>query len=260
MNELHVIIPTYNRADKIIETIESVICAAKKFKFTITIIDNASTDGTENLIRSKYKELMDKKRIYLLCYDVNVPMVENWNRCISSIEDACYTKLLWSDDCLDANYFTKKIKIMNELNCDIVGCNLRTRNIETSVIRTRSYGGKFARITSLFRNSIGYPSTLLFRTNALEGRLFDERIPYAADIDLVLNQLKDGMKLHHMDCSLVEAKQDGSTETSKFFGSRLMMEERKKFRSKHINPAALRTVANILDKLVMTIFTLSKIR
>jgi glycosyltransferase involved in cell wall biosynthesis len=260
MTDIQIIIPTYNRANTILDTIDSIILSASNYDFVIKIIDNASTDDTHALVSSTYQQLIREKIIILQCFKENVPMVENWNRCISSIGPATYTKLLWSDDCLDPEYFDKKIKLIKHGGCDVVGCNLRIVQQDLSKAFNRHYGGNFIKIQSLFRNRIGYPSTLLFKTNIIKNKFFDNEIPYSADIDHILNLIKSGAKFYHLDSVLVEAKQNGSTETSKFFASDEMKNERKKYRIKHIKSGFLNVLANMLDNFVLKVYVLSKSR
>lgn len=51
---ISIIIPTYNRKNMILDSIESVLNQTYK-NFEIIIVDDSSNDGTENLIKDKYK-------------------------------------------------------------------------------------------------------------------------------------------------------------------------------------------------------------
>ena len=51
---IHILIPTFNRANLIKETIDSVINQSYKF-WVLTIVDNNSTDNTVQMIKKKYK-------------------------------------------------------------------------------------------------------------------------------------------------------------------------------------------------------------
>jgi glycosyltransferase involved in cell wall biosynthesis len=74
--EIGVFIPTYNRADVINECISSLLNQTYR-NFKIFIVDNASTDQTEQIVKS----MMDNRIIYIR-NNQNIGAINNFNKCI----------------------------------------------------------------------------------------------------------------------------------------------------------------------------------
>lgn len=92
-------IPTYSRAELVIESIES--CLAQDYpNIEIVVSDNASPDNTESAIqnigdeRVKYHRFLEPVEPY-----------RNWNNCIAHASGH-YMTLLSDDDLLDANFIS----------------------------------------------------------------------------------------------------------------------------------------------------------
>ena len=49
-----IIIVTYNSADEIVLCLDSVVGHTEPFPTTITVVDNASSDGTADLVRRRF--------------------------------------------------------------------------------------------------------------------------------------------------------------------------------------------------------------
>ena len=62
--EVSVVMPTYNHKKYICQAIDSVLSQKTDFDYEILVGDDASTDGTKNLLVSKYKD-NDKIRLFL---------------------------------------------------------------------------------------------------------------------------------------------------------------------------------------------------
>ena len=72
-----IIIPVYNAERFIERTVKS--CVNQTLKTEIFIVDNCSTDTTQQLVKSFAKE---NPRIKLIINDKNYGRVGNWNRCL----------------------------------------------------------------------------------------------------------------------------------------------------------------------------------
>lgn len=99
---LSICIPTYNRAQSLQETIESVLAQVDKTnmdKLEIIVSDNASTDETGVVMNS-----IIKKAKPAIKYFINEKNVGMDNNCQSLVERACgrYVWLLGSDDLLSS--------------------------------------------------------------------------------------------------------------------------------------------------------------
>ena len=75
--KVSVLIPTYNYAHILDETIESVL-AQTYTDFELIIVDNCSQDNTEHVV-SKY--LIDKRVSYHR-NSQNIGLAGNWNKCL----------------------------------------------------------------------------------------------------------------------------------------------------------------------------------
>jgi len=75
-----VVIPSYNRADTVSQTIESILNQQCNFDFELIIGDDCSTDNAREVLmayQTKYPE-----KIKLLFYDENIGLGANWATCI----------------------------------------------------------------------------------------------------------------------------------------------------------------------------------
>ncbi len=99
-----VAIPTFNRCHFIGKTIESVIRQTYQ-DFELLIVDNASTDNTENVVRS-----FTDKRIRYIKNEKNIGIIENWNKCIQ-LSSGKYLTILGDDDVLLKRFLEKSINV-----------------------------------------------------------------------------------------------------------------------------------------------------
>ncbi|WP_250674635.1 glycosyltransferase family 2 protein [Paraclostridium ghonii] len=104
--KISIIMPTYNDKDSIIETFDSVINQTYK-NWELTIVDDGSTDNTEEVIKSyikKYK-LEDKIKYF---YQENKDQL---NAIINGIKyiNGDYVYILHSDDLMPSNDFLEKL-------------------------------------------------------------------------------------------------------------------------------------------------------
>ena len=81
---IHILIPTWNRANMLKETIHSVINQSYQY-WVLTIVDNKSTDYTVQMIKKNYNKLIIQKKIIIKTHDKFVAQGDNWTRCIKYI-------------------------------------------------------------------------------------------------------------------------------------------------------------------------------
>lgn len=112
MNKLKVIIPTYNVARYIEETIYSVLNQKVSFDYLIHVVDDASTDGTIEIVDRLVKEFPGK--IQLSKSAVNKGLLTNVIRAYQNI-DAEYFYLIDGDDYLvDKDFLEKGIVFLEQ--------------------------------------------------------------------------------------------------------------------------------------------------
>lgn len=107
MSKVTIAIPTYNRSNFIAKSITSAINQT----FTdieILIIDNNSSDNTKKVVKS-FKD----KRIRYIKNDINIGMMNNWNKCIKMAKGK-YVMILGDDDILLPNFVEESLKIFSK--------------------------------------------------------------------------------------------------------------------------------------------------
>lgn len=97
---ISICIPTFNRADLLDQTLQSVANQTVR-PFEVVVVDNASTDNTKAVV-GKYK----KFGIRYIRNKVNVGMVENWNVCVKQARGE-YLSFLHSDDLIAPTWYEK---------------------------------------------------------------------------------------------------------------------------------------------------------
>lgn len=86
-------IPTYNRSVMLRETVESALAQTWP-AVEVLVMDNASSDETPRMLQG-----MTNARLRVIRHESNVPMFENWNRCVHGAAGE-YFLLLADDDLL----------------------------------------------------------------------------------------------------------------------------------------------------------------
>jgi glycosyltransferase involved in cell wall biosynthesis len=114
--KISIMIPTYNRAHYLVDAVESVL-AQDYPNFEIIISDNASTDGTREVIE-KY---LGDARVRYYRNDRNLGIGPNWTRLLYEYARGDYGKCLPDDDYLvDGNHLKKAMAIIRKYNVKIV--------------------------------------------------------------------------------------------------------------------------------------------
>lgn len=191
-----VIIPTYNRADTIEESIQSVIdqgCNVKE----IIIIDDNSSDDTESIVKS----INDSRIIYKKSNkSIGACNARNIGINISSGD---YIAFHDSDDIWIKGKITRQIDLLKENDVDIV-CSGYNQHIDNKV----NYIGKSVTDKGMYQdllkeNFIGTP-TILGKKECFKDNLFDIDVPRFQDWELML-RLSKKYKIFFLNEPLVEA-------------------------------------------------------
>ena len=113
---VHIYIPTFNRKELVIKTIDSVIKQNYK-SWKLTIVDNCSTDGTFEEIKKIYDGLISSKKISIYKNKRTIKQGLNWNRLFDFLKkDDDYFMLLCSDDLLDPSFLHYGIEKLKNSN------------------------------------------------------------------------------------------------------------------------------------------------
>ncbi|OWA36250.1 hypothetical protein B9G55_10415 [Saccharibacillus sp. O16] len=109
MPKVCIYIPTYNSTNTLSFTLDSLLAQTYE-NIEITIMDNASTDGTIELIRT-YMEKNPK--VKLVEHEVNIGSEGNVNRCIRAIEGD-YAAVFHSDDVYAPTIVEKQVAFLEK--------------------------------------------------------------------------------------------------------------------------------------------------
>ncbi|MEA3383160.1 MAG: glycosyltransferase [Campylobacterota bacterium] len=180
--KISVIIPTYNRANFLIETIDSVLNQTVKVD-EILVIDDGSTDNTKDLL----KEIKGINYIYQ--ENKGVSSARNKGVAIAKNRWICF---LDSDDIWEDTKIEKQIKFHN-LNPDILFSHtgehwlFNGKTIKQKKHQIKPYGFCFKENIPL--TLIGTSTALLHKSIFEDIGLYDENLEVCEDYDLWLRVL-----------------------------------------------------------------------
>jgi len=122
MPKYSIVLPTYNSADEIMQSIKS--CLDINYSdYELIISDNCSSDNTEKILNEVKS---DKVKFFL--HDKVLNKTDNWNRAYSYIKNSEYFISLHSGSMLDKNIFINLDKIINKDTSLIFGRNQEINN------------------------------------------------------------------------------------------------------------------------------------
>lgn len=186
-----VIIPTYNRAKLLSRSVKSVISQTYS-KLEIIIIDDASTDNTEEVINN----IKDSRiRYYKNIHNVGGGAARN-----IGINKSKGTLIAF----LDSDDEWEKEKLQNQVNyilanwesCDLVFCGVRSikQTESKSIILSETLPNEYGEISNKIFSGIPpaclLPGLLVKREKILLAGLFDERFKSSQDWDLLIRLSK----------------------------------------------------------------------
>ena len=131
---ISVIIPSYNRANTVGETIESIVAQKVDADIEIVIGDDCSTDNAREVL-TRYKE-QHPDVIKLLFHEQNLGLGANWATCVK----ACKGKYICNCDNDDYWHNEHKLQIQMDYmeshpDCNICITNHRTLNRSTGEVK-----------------------------------------------------------------------------------------------------------------------------
>ena len=184
MEKISVIIPTYNRADKIENSIRSVLNQTYQ-NVEVLVIDDASTDNTENIVRN----IKDERLSY-------IRMPENGGASVARNEGVRYATGEWiafhdSDDVWRPDKLEKQIAYRDKnKECDLIytAYLMHFANGEEILVPNASMVGDWEADmfdTLLQNNTIGAPTILMRKSVFNEVGGFDTSWNCLEDWDFV---------------------------------------------------------------------------
>lgn len=184
-----VCVPAFNAARTIVATLES-IRAQDYPDFDVVVVDNASTDGTGDLVRAFADD-----RIRLSTNTTVLPMAENWNRALG-LATGELVKLVCADDLITPRCLSEQVRSMRDPDIAVAGAKFdivdddgvtlhRARGLGPLVGRCSSRATLGALVRAL-PDDVCPTAAMMFRrrdVDAIGGVRTDYL--YAMDIDLI---------------------------------------------------------------------------
>lgn len=176
-----VIMPTYNRENVIKNAIDSVISQTFS-SYELIIIDDGSTDDTENFLKTEYDSLLSDKKIkYIKTNNNGVSKARNIGLNTSNGNVIAY---LDSDNIWHTDYLEKMIYVLDKSNSLMAYSAIKVHDNTKSVSITRE--SKFNRTKLLEGNYIDL--NIFMHKKCLFDKFggFDEELTRLVDWDLIL--------------------------------------------------------------------------
>lgn len=183
---ISIIVPTYNRASTIKDSIKSLIRQTYD-NIEIIIVDDGSTDKTEKVVKS----IKDPRITY-------IKLEENRGACYArnlGIKKALGKYVMFNDS--DDTFNSRKVEIQYnniiENKSDMDFCKLRIHSNDTIIeIPTESQLddiNKNGLVTELCKANFISTQSFIVKKSILEKYLFDENLPRLQDYDLFLRMI-----------------------------------------------------------------------
>ncbi|MEF3405221.1 glycosyltransferase family 2 protein [Agromyces sp. CCNWLW203] len=182
-----IVIPAYNNADYLAETLESVLAQTYQ-RLEVIVADHASTDRTWEVMEGYAGD----PRITLLRTEAGGGALRNWNR-VSQAATGTYLKLVCGDDLIAPESVAKQVAALESNPGAVLAASARDL-IDASgrpFVRARGlagllgrHGGGDAIRRSVRRgtNIFGEPGCVMMRRDVLERvGWWDSRFPYLID-------------------------------------------------------------------------------
>ncbi len=211
MPKVSVIIPTYNRAEMIAETIESVL--QQTFAdFQLIIVDDGSTDNTKEVIGS----LNDSRLEYIYQQNSGVSSARNLGLKKARGQFICF---LDSDDLWPRDFLQSMMTNLQASPEYGASYCMRTLLLADGTIQP-SYQKEFfcsGQVTAkLFEKTFIQTSAICFRKEILEGLFFDESLTNGEDVDFWLRVSARTKFLFVPDIQIKYRQQPASAESLVF--------------------------------------------
>lgn len=181
-----VVIPAYNNARVIAETIDSVL-SQEGIDLELIVADHSSTDGTRKVI----EQYEHDPRVTILDTPKGGGAPRNWNR-VTAAATGEYLKLVCGDDVLRPGVLARQARLLADSGAVFTACRRDIVDADSKVLfsgwglrglRKRMPGSAAVRrAIRAGSNQFGEPASVMMRTAALrEAGDWYDRFPYLID-------------------------------------------------------------------------------
>lgn len=201
---ISVVIPTYNREQTIIRSVESVLNQTYK-DIEVIIVDDRSTDNTHKLM----SEISDPRLSYIIL-DENKGANFARNRGIERTKGE-YIAFQDSDDFWHPNKLEEQLAFLKAKSADVVFCAMKSFDGEEKVriVPQGVQEGEISVDDLLFGNLIS-TQVILGKRECFLTEMFDQSFPRYQDWDLVI-RLANKHKIMYQDVILVDRYTQGDS-------------------------------------------------
>lgn len=196
MGKVSVVIPVYNGERFIKQAVESVLNQSYK-NTQIVIVNDCSTDKTEEVVFKNFKDLINKKIIYHK-NEKNMERVYSRNKG-AKLSDGEFIFFLDHDDLWKKNYVETVVPYLEEN--DIVYSFPRTFIDEEGKIIRKSKKSIQSLERVIFSGLIGYPSASAFKKSSFP--FYKQEYLMREDWEIFLRSYTSGLKIKVLDDDLI---------------------------------------------------------
>lgn len=124
-----IVVPTYQRAATVDRLLQCLIDAPPTTSFEIVVVDNASTDGTDAILRAAAEKLPS---LQFHRWPENLGPLENWKRGIERASGE-WLKIIWSDDWVEPGAIDRLVTTAVDRQATTVTCGARLHHENRTV-------------------------------------------------------------------------------------------------------------------------------
>lgn len=199
-NKFTVVIPTYNSANTILDTLHSLLDQSER-NISIIILDNGSTDNTALLVNS-----INDHRIRYLYFEHTSNLGASLNRAFDLDINTDFFSICHADDIYHHTYIESMINFLTENShidiafsaAEIINtCGQSVNSIYNMIKKisysfSNKYSGNLGAIRILFWNNLIAPSASFRANPAIKYKLFSTRLTYFTDVQFWINHILSG--------------------------------------------------------------------
>ena len=193
-NELiSVVIPTYNRANIILKSIESVLNQTYR-NIELIIVDDGSTDDTLHILRG-----IEDKRLRIVQLEKNSGMCSARNAG-TNIAKGEYVAIHDSDDVWNLEKLEKQYKHIKKTNCDLSFCKMKRIDLrgKEQIVPNKDIIIDDNLYNDLLKGNFIASITIMMKRELASNVVFDPEVRRFTDWDFVLRVVKLGYKIEYL--------------------------------------------------------------